>query len=219
MRRGTFNIPVYDAQELTREMNLFIEWFCPQLLGLQGSPESRRCYDDLRLALCQRAIAQPQVVVHRDFHSRNLMVLKSDELAVIDFQDAIFGPVTYDLVSLLKDCYVRWPRQRVRDWVLDQHEAMLADGIALPSAEAFLRDFHWMGLQRHLKVLGIFARLYLRDGKAAYLSDLPRVMAYVREVLGAYPDEPVFMAFAQWFESAVMPAARRQAWFTDEAEP
>ena len=134
------------------------------------------------------AMEQPVVFVHRDYHSRNLMVLDRASPGILDFQDAVRGAVTYDLVSLYKDCYVTWPRARVLGWVEDYRGRAIAAGLPLPDAATFLRWFDLMGLQRHLKVLGIFARLWYRDAKPSYLADLPTVLAYVRQTAAAYAE-------------------------------
>lgn len=206
------DLPVYDRQRLADEMALFPRWFCEELLQLPMPASEREPFDRLQTLLCDRALAQVAVVVHRDFHARNLMCLADDGLATIDFQDAVVGPVTYDPVSLLRDCYLRWPAQQVRAWALAHRQRLAALGLAVPAADAFLVDFDWMGLQRHIKVLGIFARLYRRDGKAGYLPDLPRVIGYLRDVLACYPHEPVLSAFLDWFEGRVMPKVREQPW-------
>jgi aminoglycoside/choline kinase family phosphotransferase len=208
-------LPQYDYRALAGEMALFPEWFCDGLLGMPLEGGARDLYDALERALCERARDQRQVLVHRDFHARNLMVLNDGDLATIDFQDAIIGPVTYDPVSLLRDCYLRWPVEDVRRWALMHRENLLRRGIAVPHPDAFLKDFDWMGLQRHIKVLGIFARLDRRDGKPGYLPDLPRVLAYVREVLAAYPGDTALADFAAWFDEAVMPRALAQPWYRD----
>lgn len=207
-----FALANYDYRRLAAEMALFPEWFCAKLLKRPLNACAEAAFAALNEALCQRALAQTQVVVHRDFHARNLMVLAGGELACIDFQDAVLGPVTYDAVSLLRDGYVRWPAHRVRGWARNFRQALISGGLSVGEEPAFLIDFDWMGLQRHIKVLGIFARLYLRDGKAAYLRDLPRVLAYLSDVLAAYADEPALADFARWFEGEILPAARRQAW-------
>ena len=207
-----FALADYDYRRLATEMGLFPEWFCEKLLKVSFNASAEAAFAALERALCKRALAQTQVLVHRDFHARNLMVLAGGELASIDFQDAVLGPITYDAVSLLRDCYVRWPPDRVRGWARDFRETLIAGGVSLPEEPAFLIDFDWMGLQRHIKVLGIFARLYLRDNKAVYLQDLPRVLAYVSDVLAAYADEPALADFAHWFQGEIVPVARRQAW-------
>jgi len=206
-------LPAYDAAHLGQEMDLFPEWFCTGLLGMSLDAAARERYRCLRSVLIDRALGQVQVVVHRDFHARNLMLIADDRLATIDFQDAVIGPVTYDPVSLLRDCYRRWPPARVRDWALQHRAGLISHGMRMPSEQAFLTDFDWMGLQRHIKVLGIFSRLQRRDGKDAYLGDLPRVLTYVREVLAAYPEEPALADFARWFDADVVPRAKRQPWY------
>jgi aminoglycoside/choline kinase family phosphotransferase len=213
MDARTLGLPTYDRQRLGDEMALCPTWFCEGLLDMALSDADQRRFAALAQVLSDRALAQPQVLVHRDFHARNLMLLPGDELATIDFQDAVIGPVTYDPVSLLRDCYRRWPAADVRRWALRHRAALAARGVPVSAAEPFLVDFDWMGLQRHLKVLGIFARLHQRDGKSAYLHDLPRVIAYVREVLAAYPEDRVLADFATWFDAEVVPRARTQSWF------
>ncbi|MCU0975622.1 MAG: phosphotransferase [Steroidobacteraceae bacterium] len=197
-------LPRYDAAQLRREMMLLPEWFIARHLGLTLAPSEERvvlaAFDFLERA----ALAQPAVLVHRDYHSRNLMVVESDNPGVLDFQDATVGAVTYDLVSLLKDCYIRWPRERVTGWV-DEYRAR-AEEAGIPvgaDRSAFLRDFHLMGLQRHLKVLGIFARLWYRDGKPGYLRDLPLVLDYTLEVTGAFEE---LREFDQLFRERLVPA-------------
>ena len=191
------------------------EWFVPQLLGLPIDDAALKCLDAFSQVLCANAAEQPQVVVHRDFHSRNLMCLKTAGLAVIDFQDAVVGPVTYDPVSLLKDCYIHWPRTRQIAWLKDYQQSLEERGlIPRVSSGTFARWFDLMGLQRHIKVLGIFSRLALRDGKRRYLNDLPLALAYVEEALALYAStEPIIAQFHGWFSSIVMPACRAQAWY------
>jgi len=134
-------------------------------------------------------LAQPQVYVNRDYHSRNLMVLTNGNPGILDFQDAVYGPITYDLVSLLRDAYVQWDEEMVLDWVIRYWERAKRAGLPVnPDIDAFYRDFEFMGLQRHLKILGIFARLNYRDGKSAYLSDLPLVMEYTRKTAQRYKE-------------------------------
>ncbi|MFV0279094.1 MAG: aminoglycoside phosphotransferase family protein [Parahaliea sp.] len=206
-------VPDYDWTLLAEELGRLPEWFFARLLGLSLGEQERRLLAELGDCLLDSALTQPRVLVHRDFHSRNLMVLEDDELALIDFQDAVFGPITYDLVSLLRDCYIRWPREQVEIWALEQRDALQVAGLLGPVADAaFLRWFDLMGLQRHLKVLGTFARLYLRDGKAGYLADLPLVACYVEEVLGQRGEEPVLARFQHWWQVVVRPAIDRQDW-------
>jgi N-acetylmuramate 1-kinase len=157
------------------------------------------------------ALEQPEVFVHRDYHSRNLMVVPERSPGVIDFQDALRGPVAYDLASILKDCYVAWPRARVVQWVAQFRERISGSGLAGASQEQFLRWFDLIGLQRHLKVLGIFARLNHRDGKPGYLADLPRTLEYVRKVASAYPELRAFSAFVEDRLVPALPAANARA--------
>ncbi len=196
-------LPAYDEGLLREELGRCPTWYVERLLGQALPPSARELFDRLSARLVESALGQSRVVVHRDFHSRNLMLQPDGGLAVIDFQDAVIGPFTYDLVSLLRDCYIRWPVARVRGWALAYRDLQVRAGRLKPVADAeFLRWFDWMGLQRHIKVLGTFARLYLRDGKPGYLDDLPLVIEYVREVLVAYAgEEAVFADFLAWFES------------------
>ena len=158
----------------------------------QAGTTTLRLLGTVAAALIESALSQPQVFVHRDFHSRNLMVTRDGGVGVIDFQDAVLGPVTYDLVSLYKDCYIEWPRADVVRWVELHRKALHGSGFDVGDAEQFLRWFDLMGLQRHLKVLGIFARLWYRDGKRGYLADLPLVLRYVLQVTSAYPELATF---------------------------
>lgn len=207
---------LYTAEKLQAEMQLFADWFVEGLLHTPVLPDARRLLDTLFNQLIQSALVQPQRIVHRDFHSRNLIARQNAQgqwlpPGVIDFQDALIGPITYDLVSLLRDCYIHWPRPQVEAWVAHYQQAAQQAGL-MPntSAEAFLKAFDWMGLQRHLKVLGIFARLSLRDGKHGYLNDLPLVVAYCLQVARRYQECAAFVA---WFESQLMPLIHQQPWF------
>ncbi len=186
---ATAGLPRYDAAQLRREMSLLPEWFIARHLGIGLSQAETEVVLGAFAFLEAAALAQPAVLVHRDYHSRNLMVVERDNPGVLDFQDATVGAATYDLVSLLKDCYVRWPRERVLSWVDEYRGLAAAAGLPMvASREGFLRDFDLMGLQRHLKVLGIFARLWYRDGKSSYLRDLPLVLDYALEVTGAFAE-------------------------------
>lgn len=194
--RVSQHLPRYNAALLMREMQLLPEWFLHRHLGLTLAAAERSVLDALFGSLVEAALSQPAVFVHRDYHSRNLLVTARDNPGILDFQDAVWGPVTYDLASLLKDCYIAWPAARVRDWVLQYREALLEAGFALGAdAAAFVRWFDLIGLQRHIKVLGIFARLFYRDGKAQYLKDLPRVLDYVRITAASYPETRPFAEF------------------------
>ena len=179
----------YDETLLMREMEIFREWYLGRHLGLKLTSSQNAVLDEAFAALTRSALAQPRVWVHRDYHSRNLMLMARNNPGILDFQDAVTGPVTYDLVSLLRDCYIAWPRERVEDWVKGYYELALQSGIAAGEDDAqFLRWFDWMGVQRHLKAAGIFARLNHRDGKPGYLDDIPRTLGYVHEVSARYPE-------------------------------
>ncbi|HEX4024925.1 MAG TPA: phosphotransferase [Steroidobacteraceae bacterium] len=203
-------LPPYDRAALEREMALMPEWFCTRHLRLTLDAEDRGVLADTFELLSHAALSQPVVFVHRDYHSRNLMWLPQGNPGILDFQDALAGPITYDLVSLLKDCYIDWPRARVERWVEEYRARLVAQGGAADAAGAagadpreFLRWFDLVGLQRHIKVLGIFARLWWRDGKSGYLADLPRTLQYVRDAAGRYSQ---LSAFAAWLERRVLPA-------------
>lgn len=176
-------LPAYDRQELEREMLLFDDWYLPRHLGIAPSAQEAAMLAETRSLLIDSALAQPQVFVHRDYHSRNLMVQPDGALGLLDFQDAVTGPLTYDLVSLLKDCYYRLPRAEVEARV-DWHRRRAAPEV---DPVAYLKWFDLMGVQRHLKCAGIFARLCHRDGKPAYLQDIPLVLDYLQEAAALYP--------------------------------
>jgi aminoglycoside/choline kinase family phosphotransferase len=181
------SLPAYDAARLRQEMELFPTWFLERHLGIQVGPAERTMLADQFERLERAALGQPQVLVHRDYHSRNLMVCE-DNPGILDFQDACVGASSYDLVSLLKDCYIAWPRERVLGWLRDYWQAAQRAGLRFPGdVEDFVQAFDLMGLQRHLKVLGIFCRLWYRDGKRGYLADLPLVLEYALAVTGAEP--------------------------------
>lgn len=193
----------YDGAVLEREMALMPEWFCGRHLQLTLGAEERALLARTFEQLTRESLAQPRVFVHRDYHSRNLLLLEQRNPGIVDFQDALYGPVTYDLVSLLKDCYIDWPRERVTRWVGGYRARLAAAGGPCGSGdEQFLRWFDYMGLQRHIKVLGIFARLWWRDGKSGYLGDLPRTLHYVQDAAARYGE---LAAFAAWLERRVVP--------------
>jgi N-acetylmuramate 1-kinase len=202
-------LPRYDRALLLREMELFPEWFLGRHLGATLSTEERAMLARLFDALSGAALEQPTAFVHRDYHSRNLLLSARDNPGILDFQDAVYGPITYDAVSLLKDCYIAWPPARVRAWLEDYRGQLTSAGYAVPGdSAAFVRWFDLMGMQRHIKVLGIFARLFYRDGKPGYLKDLPRVLAYVRETAGAYPETAEFATFLKTRIDPVFAAAQ-----------
>jgi N-acetylmuramate 1-kinase len=179
-------LPPYDAPLLRRECDLFADWYIARHLQLALSAAQQQSLARMVELIISRNVAQPAVYVHRDYMPRNLMVADPNP-GVIDFQDAVYGPITYDLVSLTRDAFVSWEEQRVLDWTVRYWEKAKRAGLPVNADfAAFYRDFEWMGLQRHLKVLGIFARLHYRDGKADYLEDTPRFMRYARAVAGRY---------------------------------
>ncbi|HEX2530724.1 MAG TPA: phosphotransferase [Burkholderiaceae bacterium] len=180
-------LPEYDRALLLRELMLFPEWYVGKHLGTTLTEKQNATLTGVFDALLANNLAQPQVYVHRDYHSRNLMVTPQGNPGILDFQDAVYGPITYDLVSLLRDAYVQWDEEMVLDWAIRYWERAKRAGLPVnPDIDAFYRDFEFMGVQRHLKVLGIFARLYHRDGKDGYLKDLPLVMAYTRNAARRY---------------------------------
>src|SRR5688572_19558365 len=203
----------YDRAPLERELNLMPEWFLAKHLRLELSPEERALLTVTNEFLINEALLQPQVFVHRDFHSRNLMVLRQSGTdnrgpGVIDFQDALRGPVGYDLVSLLKDCYISWSRERVERWVRGYRHVLGNLGANVGDSEyQFMRWFDVIGAQRHIKVLGIFARLWHRDGKIGYLADLPLVLNYVLDACRRYPELVEFGRWLEWRVAPELPAA------------
>ena len=179
-------LPPYDEALLARECALYPEWYVGRHLKVALSAAEQRTLAEMTGLLVARALAQPAVYVHRDYMPRNLMVTEPNP-GVIDFQDAVFGPVTYDIVSLLRDAFVSWEEERVIDWSARYWEKAKRAGLPVdPDFSAFYRDFEWMGLQRHLKVLGIFARIRYRDGKPGYLEDAPRFLRYASAVTQRY---------------------------------
>lgn len=213
---SAYRLENYSHAKLEAELHLFPQWFCEELLHVSLTEADHALLEALTAHLCMNALAQPQVLVHRDFHCRNLMVLEDDSLATIDFQDAVVGPITYDAVSLFRDCYVRWDDRHVTAWILAYRQQLLDSGIAVSQEQAFLKDVDLMGLQRHLKVLGIFSRLSIRDGKDTYLGDLSRVVGYVQDVARTHSHIAVIKHFLGWFESTLMPKIRTQSWWSAE---
>jgi aminoglycoside/choline kinase family phosphotransferase len=182
-------LPPYDEKLLRFEMSLFPDWFVGRHLRLLLDGDSERVLSETCDLLVANALEQPRCFVHRDYHSRNLMYFPGDNPGILDFQDAVRGPITYDLVSLLRDCYVAWPDERVRAWALRFRSMRLAAGREAGESDAqFLRWFDLMGVQRHLKAIGIFARLWHRDSKSGYLADIPRTLNYVRSVCQRYDE-------------------------------
>lgn len=197
-------LPPYDEALLTREMQLFPDWYVSKHLGVTLDAKQQAVLKATFDILNANILAQGQVYVHRDYHSRNLMVcMQAGEQnpGILDFQDAVCGAITYDLVSLLKDAYIQWEEEQVLDWVVRYWQLAKQAGLPVPEDIAdFYRDFEWMGVQRHIKVLGIFARLYHRDGKAAYLNDMPLVMHYLRRACDRYIELRPFLRLLDQLE-------------------
>ncbi|MDB5962923.1 MAG: aminoglycoside phosphotransferase [Massilia sp.] len=180
-------LPEFDRAFVLREMNLFPEWFISKHLGVTMTPAQQQQLDAVFEAITANVLAQQQVFMHRDFHSRNLMWMEQNNPGVLDFQDAVYGPVTYDLASLLRDAYIQWDEEMVLDWVVRYWQSAKKVGLPVnPDIDSFYRDFEFMALQRHLKILGIFCRLHYRDGKSIYMGDLPTVLDYVRKTANRY---------------------------------
>lgn len=197
-------LPAYNEKLLLQEMELFRHWLLQEHIGLDLTVERQTMLDEVFKQLVSEALSQPEVFVHRDYHSRNLMINGTDDgnPGVLDFQDAVYGPFTYDLVSLLKDCYVKWPGQKIRDWANSYFEK-IAEEYPDIDATMFMRWFDFMGVQRHLKASGIFARLYHRDGKTGYLADIPRTLSYIVDLHDEYPE---LQGLIELIQSQVMTA-------------
>ncbi len=179
------DLPLYDSALLHKEMSLFPEWFLQKHMALPAPDFIETVFE----TLIASALEQPQVIVHRDYHSRNLMICADGLPGIIDFQDAVIGPITYDLVSLLRDCYISWPQQRLNNWLGYYYDQAQKKGLLSHiEFDQFIRWFDLMGIQRHLKVLGIFCRLNYRDGKTNYMNDLPLTLHYVKQVCNRYPE-------------------------------
>jgi N-acetylmuramate 1-kinase len=188
------DLPAYKEALLQRELAIFQEWFLHESLD---TPIPAEIWSSLSEVLINAALEQPRVCVHRDYHSRNLMFLSDDSPGIIDFQDAVIGPITYDLVSLLRDCYISWSPELIEQWRNDYYQRLVGLDLIAVSPEQFKRWFDLMGLQRHLKAIGIFSRLHLRDGKSTYLNDIPRTLTYVLAVCADYPELSAFSNFLQ----------------------
>ena len=199
---GTNQFPAYSYDKLMSEMQLLTDWMLPSLT-IQPTADQKKTIDDAFDFLARAAVAQPQVIVHRDFHSRNLMKIENElELGVIDFQDAVIGADTYDLISITRDAYVQWNAEHVYQWFRTFYDLLPESAKQNRSFEQFKRDADLMAIQRHIKILGIFVRLFERDGKSGYLKDLPRVMWYLLEESRGYAELEEFMVF---INNIVMP--------------
>lgn len=210
-------LPRYDEALLQREMALFRDWLCEGWLALSLTTEEHELLTACFGELVEAVLSQPQGFVHRDFHSRNLMCRPGLTPGVIDFQDAVFGPLSYDLVSLLKDCYIVWPPQWVQHWAMQYLHLAQGQGLFKGiSPERFWQDFELMGVQRHLKAAGIFARLFLRDGKAGYLKDVPRTLGYIDALETHYEQVPSLQPLQRWMRQRVLPALAKRL---EQGEP
>ncbi|WP_273028943.1 aminoglycoside phosphotransferase family protein [Massilia timonae] len=182
-------LPEFDRAFILRELNIFPEWYLNRHLGVTLDDKQQAQLDKVFEAIASNVLAQQQVFMHRDFHSRNLMFLDQGNPGVLDFQDAVYGPVTYDLASLLRDAYIQWDEEIVLDWVVRYWQSAKQAGLPVnPDIDAFYRDFEFMAMQRHLKILGIFCRLNYRDNKSHYMGDLPTVIDYVRKTANRYTE-------------------------------
>ncbi len=180
-------LPNYDAALLTSEMQLFPDWYIKKHLNVTLDEKQESALNNTFELLNANILAQAQVYVHRDYHSRNLMFTEENNPGVLDFQDALYGPITYDLVSLYKDAYIEWDEEKIIDWLVRYWQVARKENLPVPADfSEFYRDFEYMGAQRHIKILGIFARLYHRDGKDGYLKNMPLVMHYLRKVCARY---------------------------------
>jgi len=213
-------LPDYTEKLLLAEMNIFIDWYLVGHLQLDITTESQALLDSVFSKLATQAMKQPRVWVHRDYHSRNLMII-NDEITssfhcdavcrnpgILDFQDSVMGPICYDLVSLLKDCYISWPEDKINKWLAQYYAELIKNGLINSdiSYDEFVYWFDFMGLQRHLKAIGIFSRLYLRDNKPGYLKDIPRTLSYVLQVSEKYSE---LSLFNEWLRCNVIPVASR----------
>ncbi len=201
--RVPLTTPVYDAQMVQGENELFKQWFLQNHLGLKLSAREEMMLDTVFQALIQNHLQQPQCCVHRDYHSLNLMVLDDLQIGVLDFQDLVVGPVTYDLISLLEDCYLSWPAWRVTQWLTQGYHLFEQHQLTGSLTEKdFIISAQLCGLQRHLKAIGIFSRLHHRDGKSAYLTWIPLILDYV---FRACFSDPAFSHFGRWLTRKVQP--------------
>jgi aminoglycoside/choline kinase family phosphotransferase len=211
-------VPAYEHARFEMELELMPTWFLQRHLGQVPECEQWDPIESAFRLLLDNAMAQPQVFVHRDYHSRNLLDCAPGP-GIIDFQDALGGPLTYDLVSLLRDCYLRWDDTRIEGWAEDYRRELVRAGTIADAAQRFRRAFDLMGLQRHIKVLGLFCRLHYRDGKPGYLADLPRVLGYVLDVSDAYPELREFAALLRRFTTGIDISQPRAEAIAANSEP
>lgn len=196
-------VPFFNADHIKLELSYFSEWFVSKLLKLSLSQAQLEIIHKTQNLLIQSATDEPQVMIHRDYHSRNLMVLQNQTLGIIDYQDAMIGPMSYDLASLLKDCYIVWPKAQIESWLQYYYKKISSERLMSSSFSDFKKSFELIGLQRHLKVLGVFSRLNLRDNKPHYLDDIPRIIQYVVSVISEYPE---LSGFHDLFVQDIIPA-------------
>jgi aminoglycoside/choline kinase family phosphotransferase len=181
-------LPTYDFDFIAFELTIFRDWLCGRHLGIDFSDEEEKQWQECCELLIDNALQQKQVFMHRDYHSRNLMLTDENNPGILDFQDAVEGPLTYDVVSLFKDCYIKWPADKIKAWALQYFERLKPELNDDLSAQDFMRQFDLMGVQRHLKAAGIFARLNHRDEKPGYLGDIPRTLSYISDTAPQYPE-------------------------------
>jgi aminoglycoside/choline kinase family phosphotransferase len=192
-------LPTYNGVFIDRELNIFTDWLLDKYLQLSLTDAEDKMLSKVFDAIKNSCLAQPMLGMHRDYHSRNLMLLEDDEIGVIDFQDAVVGPITYDAVSLLRDCYQDWPQAKVQRWLQNWH----AEYYAQYRWDEFKMWFDFMGMQRHIKIAGIFARLFIRDNKPGYLSDIPRTLHYLIDAASQHPE---YSEFANFIREQVLPS-------------
>lgn len=201
-------LPRFDTDFMQREMRLFNQWVADAMLKQPLTGEQQKAIDKVFALIADTALSQPYTLMHRDYHSRNLMPMANNSLGVLDFQDAVTGPATYDIASLLRDCYIDWPQSQVYQW-LDEFSNYTPILKSTPKEQLY-RWFDWMGLQRHLKVAGIFIRQWLDKGNTFYLQDLPRVFSYILYVCNRYPE---LQALHAWVEHTILPGLEKQPWW------
>ena len=197
------NLPAYDYDFVAFELSIFRDWLCGRHLGIDLSDDEERHWQQCCEVLINNAHRQKQVFMHRDYHSRNLMIASENNPGILDFQDAVEGPLTYDVVSLFKDCYIKWPADKINEWALQYYGRLDSALREELSADKFLQHFDLMGVQRHLKAAGIFARLYHRDKNPGYLDDIPRTLSYISETVPQY-EELSFLS--DLIDNRVLPA-------------
>jgi aminoglycoside/choline kinase family phosphotransferase len=181
-------LPTYDYDFIAFELSIFRDWLCGRHLGIDFSVVEEEQWQEICEVLIDNALQQKQVFMHRDYHSRNLMLTDENNPGILDFQDAVEGPLTYDVVSLFKDCYIKWPADKVNEWALQYFDRLSPETKGELAADEFIRSFDLMGVQRHLKAAGIFARLFHRDGKSGYLGDIPRTLGYISDAAPQYAE-------------------------------